>query len=71
VYAIVLGEGLVNDALAILLFRYSMNVKTLKDEIEMVSFLHIIKLVFYFLFLGIISAIFGIALGIANDLIVS
>ncbi len=70
-YAIVLGEGLVNDALAILLFRYSMNVKTLKDEIEMVSFLHIIKLVFYFLFLGIISAIFGIALGIANDLIVS
>lgn len=42
VYAIVLGEGLVNDALAILLFRYSLNVKTLKDEIEMVSFIHII-----------------------------
>lgn len=47
-----------------------MNVKTLRDEIEMVSFLHLIKLVFYFLFLGVISAIFGMALGMANDMIV-
>lgn len=47
-----------------------MNVKTLKDEIEMVSFLHLFRLVFYFLFLGIISAIFGIVLGMANDIIV-
>jgi NhaP-type Na+/H+ or K+/H+ antiporter len=62
-----LGEGLVNDALAILLFRYSMNVKTLREEIEMVSFTHLIHLVFYFLFLGVISAIFGMALGLAND----
>jgi NhaP-type Na+/H+ or K+/H+ antiporter len=62
-----LGEGLVNDALAILLFKYSMNVKTLREEIEMVSLTHLVQLILYFLFLGLVSAIFGIVLGIAND----
>jgi hypothetical protein len=60
----------VNDALAILLFKYSMNVKSLREEIEMVSFVHLIKLVFYFLFLGVISALFGMALGLLNDIVV-
>ena len=59
-----------NDALAILLFKYSMNVKSLREEIEMVSFVHLIKLVFYFLFLGVISALFGMALGLLNDIVV-
>ena len=47
-----------------------MNVKSLREEIEMVSFVHLIRLVFYFLFLGVISALFGMALGLLNDIVV-
>ena len=60
VHSIIFGEGLLNDAVAIILFKMTLNLNDLNEELNILDFYGLFFLLRKFLFVSLISVLLGV-----------
>lgn len=60
IHSIIFGEGLLNDSVAVILFKITLNLHNLNDELNILDFYGFFFLIKKFLFVTIFSILIGV-----------